>query len=495
MTRNWTFGRKIAVSFAAVVLVIIALGAVAVYALRDAVASKDRVINMDAQILLDMQTLRIAIERRGSAGRAFFLTADEQFINQMRESNNAALNQLARLRQNADTDAVQLDAIERTAREHQAALDQVVALRRMNVPIETVARAFDSQVVPRRDQLDREMQMLSDAVQARLQRAKQASTDAASDAMRLIIGMAAVGLIFALGAAFVLTRGLGRNIGAAVSQVQSSSAELQAAANQQAIGAKEQASAMSEISTTISELLATSRQISESGQRVAHIAGQTLSGARMGEGIVHEAHESITGIRRQVDLIVSHMLDLGKKSQHIGTVLDIVSELAEQTNILAINASIEAVGAGDAGKRFGVVADEIRKLADRVAASTKEIRNLIEDVRSAVNTTVMTTETGAKAVDAGAKQFGEVTTSFKNIADLVGTATEAAKEIELSTKQQTSAVEQVNLAIGSVAQATREAEASSGETLQTASQLATLSKELLRLVRPPTDSGNGARSL
>ena len=81
--------------------------------------------------------------------------------------------------------------------------------------------------------------------------------------------------------------------------------------------------------------------------------------------------------------------------QQIGSVLDIVSELAEQTNILAINATIEAAGAGEAGKRFAVVADEIRKLADRVTGSTKEIRMLNDEVRSAVNTTVMATETGS----------------------------------------------------------------------------------------------------
>src|SRR6185437_4719368 len=122
-------------------------------------------------------------------------------------------------------------------------------------------------------------------------------------------------------------------------------------------------------------------------------------------GTVDLTHESISGIRRQVDQIVSHMLELGKKSQQIGSVLDIVSELAEQTNILSINATIEAAGAGETGRRFAVVAEEIRKLSDRVGASAKEIRGLIEDVRSAVNTTVMATETGSKAVDAGAKQF------------------------------------------------------------------------------------------
>jgi methyl-accepting chemotaxis protein len=181
------------------------------------------------------------------------------------------------------------------------------------------------------------------------------------------------------------------------------------------------------------------------------------------------------------------MLELGDKSQQIGAVLDIVSELAEQTNILAINATIEATSAGDAGRRFAVVADEIRKLADRVSGSAREIRGLIDDVRGAVNTTVMATETGSKAVDAGLRQFGEVAATFDQITGLVTTTTEAAREIELSTKQQSTAVEQVNVAVVDVAQATRATEASSTQTQQTAAQLAGLSSNLLRLV----DAGAG----
>ena len=204
---------------------------------------------------------------------------------------------------------------------------------------------------------------------------------------------------------------------------------------------------MSEITTTFNELLVTSRQIADSAQRVAQIAEDTAAAARSGDGTVAQAQESVEAIRAQVDLVVHHMVALGQKSQQIGAVLDIVAELAEQTNILAINATIEATGAGESGRRFAVVADEIRKLADRVSGSAKEIRGLIDDVRAAVNTTVMATETGAKAVDAGARQFGEGATAFQHIGSMVLTSTEAASEIELSTKQQAGAVEQVNVAV------------------------------------------------
>ena len=119
-----------------------------------------------------------------------------------------------------------------------------------------------------------------------------------------------------------------------------------------------------------------------------------------------------------------------------------------------------------------------------MGGSTREIRGLIDEIRAAVNATVMTTEGGSKAVDAGTRQFSEVATAFGKIAGLVNTTTEAAREIELSTKQQSTAVEQVKIAIAEVAQATRETEASSSQTLQTASQLANLSRGLMRMVQP-----------
>jgi methyl-accepting chemotaxis protein len=365
-----------------------------------------------------------------------------------------------------------------------AELKQTIDLRR-NQGRDAATKVVMSNVG--RDYMVKMRGIVAEADQEEVDLLKRRSEEARAGAdmtMAIVLWGGLLGTLAVAAIGWFITSSLSEQIGSAVGLVRSSSTELEAAANQQANGAKEQAAAMTEISTTISELLATSRQIADSAQRVTENAEQTAGAARSGHGTVDTTHESITGIRRQVDQIVSHMLELGKKSQEVGVVLEIVSELAEQTNILAINATIEAAGAGEAGKRFAVVADEIRKLADRVGGSTKEVRTLIDDVRSAVNTTVMTTETGSKAVDAGSRQFSDVATAFKQIAGLVNTATDAAREIGLSTKQQSTAVEQVNVAIASVTQASTESETSAGQTLQTVSQMATLSKNLLRIIRP-----------
>ncbi|MEW6281892.1 MAG: methyl-accepting chemotaxis protein [Candidatus Eremiobacterota bacterium] len=484
--RHWTFGQRIGTGFAAVVALALATGFLSTNVLRQVVGTHQRVVSVYGENLVDANKLALQYARDGMATRGYLLTGDSAFAEDRRAAREEAAALLARLRGRVSTEEERalLDRIERADADLQAAADSVVALRRGNAPLESVAREFAAQVAPRREGATRAIDEFEAAERRLREAALQESRGQASVATAQVsVGLVVMGILAALAAVF-LTRTLSGQIGAAVGQVQSSSAELQAVANQQATGAREQVTAMSEIATTISELLATSRQIAESAQRVSAIAEQTASAAASGEATVDRASDAIGGIRRQVDLVVTHMLDLGKKSQHIGSVLEIVSELAEQTNILSINATIEAAGAGEAGKRFAVVADEIRKLADRVGGSTREIRSLIEDVRNAVNTTVMATETGSKAVDTGARQFAEVTSSFRQIAAQVSTTTEAAREIELSTKQQASAVEQVNQAIANVAQATRETESSTAQTLQTAVQLTALSGDLLRVVRP-----------
>ena len=486
MGRSWTFGRKLGAGFAVVVALALLSGIVSTLSLRSVVKGKDLVITTNAQSLIEAERMRAASEAKSAANRGYLFTRNESFLQERAaaQSEIDALLEHLRTRIVNEEDRRLIDGIDRASRDHQSASDAAIASARADASPEEVARHFEEEVVPLRQALDQNVDEFIGRQARLLEEGTRASTDTAAAAITLLVALILATTAFGAGTALVLTRNLTRQIGAAVQHVQSSSSELQAAASQQATGAKEQATAMNEITTTINELLATSKQIAESAQRVAQIAEQGAAAARSGDATVLEGQDAIGGIRRQVDLIVGHMLDLGKKAQQVGGVLEIINELAEQTNILAINATIEAAGAGDAGRRFAVVADEIRKLADRVSGSTKEIRDLIEETRAAVNTTVMATESGSKAVDLGTKQFADVAVSFKQIADLVKITTEAAREIELSTKQQATAVGQVNLAISDVAQITKETEASSNQTAQTASQLTALSRDLSRFIQP-----------
>jgi methyl-accepting chemotaxis protein len=490
MERSWTFGKKIAASFALSFVLLLTIGAVAYRSVT--VLSRTSYWVAHTHLVLEHLAAVEGLLKDAETGqRGYIITGDETYlgpqraavpaidktVHELRELTIDNPSQQIRIGQVEPLIAIRLDQIKRTIELRKGG--QVEAATRF-VQAGEGRRTMDNLRGVLGEMDHHERQLLS-------QRAAEVEA-AVTGATFAILAGTLLCLLVVTAAGFTITRSLTKQIGSAVQHVQSSSSELQTAANQQATGARQQATAMNEITTTISELLATSKQIAESAQRVAHIAEETSKGARSGEQTVSKANDSIGGIKRQVDLIVTHMLDLGKKSQQIGGILEIINELAEQTNILAINATIEAAGAGDTGKRFSVVADEIRKLADRVGASTREIRGLIDEIRAAVNTTVMTTEGGTKAVDAGTRQFGDVAAAFKQIANLVGTTTEAAREIELSTKQQSTAVEQVNLAVASVAQASKETEASSTQTFQTASQLTGLSKDLLRLVQPQANT-------
>jgi methyl-accepting chemotaxis protein len=484
MFRNWTFARKLAAGFAIAIVALIVVG-MAGYRSAKALVANDELVTHTQQVRREISLLLVKLVDAETGQRGFVITGHQEFL----EPYTAALAAI-------DTAYVGLRGLTSDNANQQRRLDQLkpqldAKLAELKLVIDQRHESLDAAAVTiglgrGRENMNAARRILGemDEEEQRLLEVRSRDAEASmSVTTNVILWGSIAAIVLTILVAWLITGSLTRQIGGAVRNMRTSATELQTASNQQASGATEQATAMTQIAHTINELLATSRQIAESSQRVSQIAAETAAAARTGKATVAKGNEAVAVVRRQVDSIVTHMLELGKKSQQVGAVLDIVAELAEQTNILAINATIEAAGAGEAGRRFGVVADEIRKLADRVGVSTKEIRGMIDDVRGAVNTTVMATEAGSKAVDSGAGQVADMATSFTQIATLVATTTDAAREIELSTKQQATAVEQVNAAITSVAQASRESEASTTQTLQTAAQLSTLSAELSQIVQ------------
>jgi methyl-accepting chemotaxis protein len=484
MSRTWTVSQKISAGFA-VALVMLLIIAVVAYTAAGRLVDAGRAVAHSFQIVESTRLALSASKDAETGQRGFLLTGLEEYLEPYTLGTREATSELSRAITLASGDALQVDRLKKVQSSLEikfSELAETIDLRRrqgLEPALKVVLTGRGKKVM---DQFREMLKQVLDA-EGEVRKAREEEREVLAQLARsVILWTSILALILTAAVGYGITRSLSGEIRSSVSRLQSSSSELQSAANQQATGSRENAAAMTEISTTIRELLSTSRQIAESSQRVARLADETATGARAGDQIVLKSQEALGGISSQVNLIVNHMLQLGKKSQQVGGILDIINELADQTNILAINATIEAAGAGEQGKRFAVVADEIRRLADRVAVSTKEIRILIEEIRSAVTTTVMTTEGGAKAVDAGTRQFVEVATAFRQIVVLVQTTTEAAREIELSTQQQATAVDQVNLAISNVAQSARETEASAGQTLQTSTELATLSRNLSSLV-------------
>ena len=486
MNRSWTFGKKIAAGFALSFVLLATIGALAYRSIDTLSRTSDLVAHTHVVLERLVDVLNV-LQDAETAGRGYIITGDESFLEHYQHADTKIATIINDLRDLIAVNSAQQKRIVQAEPLIAAKLSWVkrsIEMRKARETEQVTKLVQGGEGKRLMDDLRRIVgEMEQEERNLLKQRAAEVEVAVSSATVSITLGTL-VCLVLVSAAGITITRSLRSQIGAAVQHMQSSSSELQVASNQQSMGAREQSTAMNEITTTMNELLVTSTQIAESAQRVAHIAEETAKGARSGEQTAAKANDSIGGIKQQVDLIVTHMLDLGKKSQQIGGILEIINELAEQTNILAINATIEAAGAGENGKRFAVVADEIRKLADRVGGSTKEIRGLIDDIRAAVNTTVMTTEGGTKAVDVGARQFSEVATAFRQIVSLVSTTTEAAREIEISTRQQSTAVSQVSIAVSNVAQAAQETEVSSIQTLQTASELTKMSCDLMRLIQP-----------
>jgi methyl-accepting chemotaxis protein len=268
----------------------------------------------------------------------------------------------------------------------------------------------------------------------------------------------------------------------AIQQLSTSANELMAISAQQASGSTEQAAAVQQATTTSEEIAATARQVSENAGRVEALADNAAASSSDGQSAVSTAVEGMSRLKDQVQSIAEAMLELGDNSQKIGGIIDIIDEISDQTNLLSLNAAIEAAGAGEAGKRFSVVANEVRRLADRTADATNQVKVLIVQIQQATNSTIMLTEEGSKGVDAASSLVANISEALEKITDAVTETTGAASEIKLMTQQQTTASEQMTETIVEVRDVAVQVAASSQETTQSISELTSLAERLQDLV-------------
>jgi len=268
----------------------------------------------------------------------------------------------------------------------------------------------------------------------------------------------------------------------AIQQLSSSANEIQAISSQQSAGATQQASAVQEATTTSEEIAVTARQVAQNALQVEAQAEEANSACSEGIETVDNAVRGMGQLKAQVQSIAEAMLQLGENSQKIGGIVDIIDEISDQTNLLSLNAAIEAAGAGEAGKRFAIVAGEVRRLAERTVDATGQIKGLIEQIQKATNSTIMLTEEGTKGVEAASTRVERVSVALANIITMVQETRGAAREIKLSTQQQTTASEQMAETIAEVRDVATQVAASAEETAQAIAELTGLAENLRALL-------------
>lgn len=269
---------------------------------------------------------------------------------------------------------------------------------------------------------------------------------------------------------------------AAVNSVTSASAEILAATTQQAAGAQEQASAVTETVTTVDEVLQTSDQAAERARAVADSAHRSAEISNSGRRAVEETISVIGTVSSQTESIAESILALAEQAQAIGEIIATVNEIAEQTNILALNAAIEASRAGEHGKAFGVVAGEVKVLAEQSRKATAQVRQILGDIQKATNTAVIAAENGTKSVSAATLVVHEAGDTIRMLTETISEASQVAGQIAASATQQVTGMSQIHLAMKNINQVTHQNLASTRQSERAAQDLNELAVRLKSLL-------------
>ncbi len=252
------------------------------------------------------------------------------------------------------------------------------------------------------------------------------------------------------------------------------SREIARAVDGQAATSSEMSASVAEITSTMEELSASSSQIAEYSESVVSIANRTYEDSVRGSDAMQRLVEKMHRIGLDNQNALNEILELGARSKEISKIMEIIDTVADQTKLIAFNAALEASSAGEAGKRFGVVAAEIRRLADSVTESTGEITTKVAEIQESINRLVISSEKGSAGIQQGMADSAATADILQALVDAASETTSSAQQISLSTQQQRTASNQVVVAL-------REIVTASSDTAQAVRQIAQFARDMSEL--------------
>lgn len=277
-------------------------------------------------------------------------------------------------------------------------------------------------------------------------------------------------------------RELIHSIAGTAEHVASASEELSSSATLQAQGAETQKDQTTQVATAMQEMSSTVLQVSENSTKAAEASRQAAETARKGGSIVDETLAKMRAIADSVSSTAKKVEELGKSSDQIGHIIGVINDIADQTNLLALNAAIEAARAGEQGRGFAVVADEVRKLAERTTSATKEIAQMIQTVQNETKVAVTAMEEGRKQVDEGVQTTAQAGDSLKEIIHTSENVGGMITQIATAAVEQSSATEEINQNMESIAKLVKEAADGAQQSAKACQDLSGLALDLQKMV-------------
>ncbi|HKN17358.1 MAG TPA: methyl-accepting chemotaxis protein [Candidatus Sulfotelmatobacter sp.] len=264
--------------------------------------------------------------------------------------------------------------------------------------------------------------------------------------------------------------------------VASASEELSSSATVQAQGADTQKDQTTQVATAMQEMSATVHEVSENSLKAANASHNAAQAARQGGQTVQETLATMRSIADSTCKVAMRITELGKSSEKIGRIVAVIDDIADQTNLLALNAAIEAARAGEQGRGFAVVADEVRKLAERTAQATKEIAVMIESIQVETKSAVEAMELGNREVESGVKKTSASGAALKEIIKMSDDVGGMIARIATAATEQSSATEQIKASVAQISSATQESSVAAGQTAKACSDLSGMALDLQNIV-------------